>query len=112
MTESFGEQAAVLAFAARLAVQHPHLPSPGLSVSSYFPDQLQLVLGSPGEVEAWREALHVADVEMRCESRSADCLFVGFKADVEGFQIKAFALFDDAELAEVIRSAAEQEVAA
>lgn len=111
MTEQidFGPQAAVLAFAARLAGSHPGLPGPGLSSSPVFPNRLMLCLDSPGEVEAWREALHVPPSEIRFETRSGDRLLVGFNATVEGFEVDAFALFGSPELAEAIKKAAQQQ---
>lgn len=54
-----------------LAVDHPNLPAPDVTISPIFPTQLTLSLHrSFGDFEAWREALRIdpADVTRRTQS--------------------------------------------
>ncbi|MFE2045695.1 hypothetical protein ACFXAZ_33230 [Streptomyces sp. NPDC059477] len=100
----------VLSFAAQLAVQHPSLPSGAPSFHTANPKRLTLCLGGPAEVEVWREALHVSPDAVRFEERGGHyAFFVGFHAEVEGFEVDAFVCFNSADLAKQIAAAQAQE---
>lgn len=56
---ALGTQAAVLAALARFAQTHPDLPGGYLTTSSFTPTEARVLLDTAGDLEAWREALHV-----------------------------------------------------
>ncbi|MYW48837.1 hypothetical protein [Streptomyces sp. SID161] len=109
MIKPFGALAAVHAFVVRLATTHPQLPGPSISTHPYDTAELSLCLHSPSAVEAWRAALHVSHEAVNFKPHVSDQLLIDFTADVEGFQVRAFALFESAELAEAIKKVAAQQ---
>ncbi|MFD7884037.1 hypothetical protein ACFV3N_16560 [Streptomyces bauhiniae] len=106
MSKSFGANAPTLAFATRVAELHPQLPAPSLSTHPHKPNELSLYFTSVADVEAWREALHVPVDQVYFGAHQDDRLVVEFEATVEGIAIRAFALFDSAELAKAVKEAA------
>lgn len=57
--EALGTQAALLAALARFAQTHPDLPGGYITTSSITPTKAHVLLDTAGDLEAWREALHI-----------------------------------------------------
>ncbi|MEU6535568.1 hypothetical protein [Streptomyces sp. NPDC047000] len=93
-TIAFGHMAPALAFAARLAESHPALPAPSVTCTGIFAERLSLALDAPGEVEAWREVLHVPVEEVDVTPLADGLARIGFDVLVGGFEIDVYAHFE------------------
>jgi hypothetical protein len=93
-TLTIGAQAAGLAVIARLAEQHPDMPAAYIVSSFVTPGEVTIQLDSIADVEAWREALHVAATEVTCKTHgSAGQSRLEFRAAVEGIACDVYAPF-------------------
>ncbi|MFC8202158.1 hypothetical protein ACFUTV_43300 [Streptomyces sp. NPDC057298] len=91
-------QLPVLVALAGLAVSHPHLPGAYFTISDVMPTELGVQLDSPGQVEAWREALNVPAEQVILRTRD-DRSALKFEATAYGMQFRVYAVYDPAEQA-------------
>ncbi|MGW6565037.1 hypothetical protein [Streptomyces sp. NPDC054975] len=72
-----------------LAVDYPHLPAPCVSLSTVYPERLELRFHDDfGAFEAWREALGIDPVNVvhRVQSDGRTCV-LGVHADYAGAEV-------------------------
>lgn len=86
------DQAAALRTILTLAEQHPTLPAAYTVITPGFPDQVDVQLGGPGELEAWRVALGVAPEHVRFRPESDRC-YLRFTTQINGVTLKAYTAF-------------------
>ncbi|WP_255954611.1 hypothetical protein [Streptomyces odontomachi] len=89
------DQAAALRTMLTLAEQHPALPAAYTVITTGFPDEVDVQLHGPSELEAWRVALDVAPEHVRFCTES-DRYYLRFKAQINGVMLKAYAAFTSA----------------
>jgi len=87
-------QAPALATIIRVAQQNPGLPGAYIVSSSVVPGELTIQLDSVAEVEAWREALHVAAGDVICTDRGSEGhSWLEFWAAVEETSVHVYTRF-------------------
>ncbi|MGW4300377.1 hypothetical protein ACWEHT_11430 [Streptomyces sp. NPDC004646] len=85
--DTFGDQAATLAFLARLATEHPYLPPAYMPVSWIQPTEVGIQLRMPSMIDPWREALGVPADAVTEQPFGAAERQISFKAVVDGFEL-------------------------
>ncbi|MET8981041.1 hypothetical protein ABZX85_36105 [Streptomyces sp. NPDC004539] len=92
---TLASQAAALRFLADLAETRPDLPGAYLPVSRHLPRELSVQLDSPGDLEAWREALGVAPDAVVAD-RIGERPSLEFHANTSGFTFHVYATYTPA----------------
>ncbi|MEX3100327.1 MULTISPECIES: hypothetical protein [unclassified Streptomyces] len=89
---TLASQAAALRFLANLAETRPDLPGAYLPVGQHLPREVAVQLDSPGDVEAWREALSVGP-EAVVADRIGGRPSLEFYADTSGLKFHVYAVY-------------------
>ncbi|WP_075737630.1 hypothetical protein [Streptomyces acidiscabies] len=92
---TLASQAAALRFLADLAETRPDLPGAYLPVGQHLPRDVAVQLDSPGDVEAWREALGV-DPDAVVADRIGDRPSLEFHANTSGLKLHVYAIYTPA----------------
>ncbi|MFG2948836.1 hypothetical protein [Streptomyces adustus] len=94
-TANLADQSVVFTCLAGLAVTHPNLPAPYLTLSRHLPQEVAVQLDSPAAVEAWREVLGVAPDRVVAD-RIGDRPSLEFKSRAFGVHFFVYAVYTPA----------------
>nr|WSW45376.1 hypothetical protein OG296_20860 [Streptomyces sp. NBC_01001] len=91
-------QTAVFAALAQLAELHPDLPGAYIATSHITPAEVSVLLDSPADLEAWRQATHTDAVDVQLTELKDDRK-LSFTAPLGRITLRVFTVFAPALLA-------------
>ncbi|WP_328725621.1 hypothetical protein [Streptomyces sp. NBC_00259] len=92
LNNPLGMQAALLTALARLAETHQALPGAYITTSGITPGEAHVLLDSPSELEAWRQALHIDPADVLITERGDDTKLL-FTAPLGRISLRVYTVF-------------------
>ncbi|AXE26384.1 hypothetical protein C0216_25605 [Streptomyces globosus] len=92
MNNPLTAQTAVFAALVQLAQSHPELPGAYITTSQITPSEAHVLLDSPADLEAWRQATHTDALDVQLKDLRGENQLL-FTAPVGRITLKVYTLF-------------------